>query len=364
MAEKEVFEFDLVVSRARRFGMIFMVLEQLAQYVSDAVATSCRLFLVFGTHGDQVYWTSRLLGLDQEQGKRLPSLPRGTCVALLTGDRCPRPFVMEIPRYHHEVIGVSRAEVRELASRSLAGLREGVAPRWMGFQARLQGEQQEKDDAEEIRGVPRKVMTDICLHPMSLIGERTARLRIDRNADWRARDILRRRALVEEKKVLGNHTIVVPTAKGIAWARRHGVRVHSYKSGDDHEFALSRLCHDLLSLSSQLAIRRAGTQINGVEADALLTSRAGLCVPIQVSDANDPMYEADRLVFLANVPDVDLVLFVGLRKKSCDTVWKLLLETDSGTVLRKVVVLHVATVLSPNFDWTEVLSRTGWTLSA
>ena len=87
MAEKEVLEFDLVVSRARRFGMIFMVLEQLAQYVSDAVSTSCRLFLAFGTHGDQVYWTSRLLGLDQEQGKRLPSLRRGACVSLLTGDR-------------------------------------------------------------------------------------------------------------------------------------------------------------------------------------------------------------------------------------------------------------------------------------
>lgn len=262
---------------------------------------------------------------------------------------------MEIERYPHDVINLSQAEVRELAERSLPELRKDVLPRYEGFEKDLQQDDSEQRDPQEIWGRAKRVMEDICAHPMSTISERFTRLRIDRNGEWRAREVLMRFALIEERTVLAKFKVFVPTSKGWDWAMRHQVRVAVYKSGDDHEFVLRGLCMAVCRVFGHLRVKRTGTTIGKVQADALLHSKDGLLAAVQVSSANSPDYEAEKLIMLAQVPEVDRVLFAAIREKTCSTVRKLLEEVCAEQIIEKLVFLKASDVVSGTIDWAKVL---------
>jgi len=141
------------------------------------------------------------------------------------------------------------------------------------------------------------------------------------------------------------------------WAVRHGVRAHTYKSGDDHEFVLRAVCLGVCAAFRHVTVKFAGAMIGQVEPDALFQSRDGLVAPVQVSDANTPEYEAERLIALAQVPEVDRVVFVALREKTGNAVQKLLSPFAGQAVFQKLAFLKAEDVVSGTVDWHKVLAE-------
>jgi len=264
---------------------------------------------------------SRTMGLSGEQEEELVELARRFAI-VQTADT-PRPFIIRVvdiaERYRP-----TPDELLEREQESLASLDYEI-PAVDVVGILLSG--QKEDDRMElkpVRGDMLKVLTRICEAPAELIEERSDEIGIERSIEGRARKNLKKLGMIElGDKVGSKWHLYVATEKGKHWARSMGLKVAEFKSGVGHEFMVRRVGESLGRFFADIEFFSAGESLGviGVQPDLLAGMRVqgpdtGWRMAIQVSSTNKSEYEADKVIELAGIAQLDLVVIVARNKTS------------------------------------------------
>ncbi len=352
-----------VVRMARKHGMSTVVVDQVPSELPPAVLGNLATRVCFRlTNAPCAKAIGQSMGLDWDQMAELGELPQRHAVVQTARNATPFLIkVIDLPGRERP----SEEFLRERERESLEGLDYelgdvDVVHATLGHATE---QKRPKQDAE-LSGDPREVLEGICDGPEAIAG-RCERLSMDRAREYRARQVLLKLGLIElGDRVGAKLQLYVPTAKGKAWAKSHGVEVHSYKSGVGHEFILRRVRQALGTALRRATFVSAGESIGlpGVQPDAVARLKGGRdgadrVVAIQVCVSSKPADEAEKALQLAAFEPVDVVVLVGKNKFTAAAleraVTRACAEADRPAGL---VVLDFETCTEPDFDWAGALA--------
>ncbi len=346
-----VFDIELKVTRLRAFGVGLIILEQIPRAICEAVTGATRLKLCFNIMAEQLDDGMKIMGLkDYRIRELIGQLPVGQCVGVLGGDRCPRPFLLRVPKFPYSGEGISEAELDELSLRSVEGLQADVLPRFMGYEERMKGGGEAKETGA-IRGVVRDVLVSI-LKKCQSMDERNAQLGIDRSLGNRCQKFLETWGFVTEVRdeELGKLRFLVPTPKAMAWAEKEGIKVTCYegKGGPVHQYVLEKVEQALSHVFRGARFRRRGAAVNGRQPDSVmrLPGEEGRTVAIQViASSGNFEREASAIEGIARSGVADLILVVATMKKYIRGIEDAINRVCSGDTLKKMLVAWAEDVM-------------------
>jgi hypothetical protein len=300
-----------------------------------------------------------MLGLrDPRQIERLLSLPKGACIVVLTGDRCPVPMLVRIPLLEINRSNLTREERERFMASSLEDLLPGVLPRYTGFvEERLEAVRRERDPSRLSYGAW-KVFVRIADEPHATIEERCASLNMNRAEEETARKESMLKGYVCEAGSFGRGvTFFELTPKGRAFAERHNVPVRAFKSGVVHEALLVRVMRGISKVAPPTRWTAPGGATGAVQPDGYGLLPGGRAICVQINCQNKVDYEVRRLMDLCAIDHVDLVILVAPTKKAIAAVSLAIGKLWRDQIPQRYVLLSATECMEPDFDWMTVLEK-------
>jgi len=214
----------------------------------------------------------------------------------------------------------------------------------------------------------RQVFERILRHPDETCEERAEALRMDRNREWRARNLVSKHGLIEVAGKATKLEFFEPTKKGTALARERGIPMASFKSKTMHEVLLVRTFRSVEAGIAGVTFTNPG-ETNRAQSDGLACLPGGIRIPIQVSVTNSAAYEARCLRRLAEHPAMDKVLLVAVSKTKAKAIEKKLKEKEKETEVtagrnksgqddgwrQKIRIIDAASVIEGRVNWAVLL---------
>jgi DNA-binding MarR family transcriptional regulator len=242
-----VSDIDHLATRSRPFNISYIYIEQLLSQVSQAITSNTRLKLVFNSQGRELLYAREILGLTWDQVKALRKLPVGTCIAVLGGDRCTKPLLLEIPRFESD--GISKEEVESWTERSLELLNRSVTERSSFLEELIKRSKAEKEGY--LTPDERRLLRDVNSHPFLFISERRERLGLSWQKINTALSRLERKGFIELIPVnLGKRgqppKLLELKPKALEWLKREGEPISKFvKGGIVHAYWSWRIASSL-----------------------------------------------------------------------------------------------------------------------
>ncbi len=174
-----------------------------------------------------------------------------------------------------------------------------------------------------------RVLESVIRSPELFIDERAEALGMDRNEEGRARGFLLKTGYIAKLGSISKWAVFGPTDKGKDWARERGVPIGKEDTGTFHEVLCRRATRALARDVEGARFLRPGA-VGDVLPDRLALLPDGLRIAIQVSVANTPAYEAERLVRLARDPTVDGAVLVAATRAKAGLVHRALEALAAG----------------------------------
>jgi len=356
----DITDFNLLLVRCRRFDMAFIFIEQVPSQISDVVSSLAQIKLAFNTQAMKVWNTAKIKGLKREQAETLRELSRGQCIVTLGGPRWPNPMLMDTPKYHTEIIGLSQAEINELCEQSTADLEGDVQPRFLRYEESITASKSAEKDPDALTRNECLVLGVLALGPKT-IEQTRLKTGLDVPQETVARTGLMKKGHSRCGGNFGNKRKVnCLTDKGKAKAKELGYPVYQYKSGPVHEAVI-----DVTEQSIGVAIQgskfqRKNVTFNEVQLDSLMsfTGRSGIRVGIQVvaSTSNCPR-EAINIKKLAAVNDLEFIIMVSASRKIQLEMEKALRKEFKGEIPGKIRSVNAEQILQPDWDWVAQFER-------
>ena len=346
------------VSRTgRKRGIALVIADQLACKLPEAVLGNlgCRGVLRL-VDAKSIWSLQSSMGLKRDQAEKIPQLePRH---AIVQYQLHPTPFEIRIPDLEFPP-PLSEHKLAKIALEAVA------SSSW----------QQEQDTPEHVRmppksvvlepddlvGDPLQIMMRICEHPAESIEQRCKALEMDRAREFRGRgELLTRGYLVQFKKTIsGKVKFFQPTAKGVAWAEKHKIRLKRYKSGPLHEFILSEIERRICLIGPRWRLQRNSSiaREQGLQPDLLVMVPSGRRVIVEICCSN-VSYDAENIVCELQIGDVDALVAVTPDKQSMralsNAIGKAMVALN-GEDHTPISVFDAGLCLSDDFDWAAVL---------
>jgi hypothetical protein len=191
---------------------------------------------------------------------------------------------------------------------------------------------------------------------------------LDRETEGEIRARLETKALIEFVGTVGaRHRLFDLTARGREVCHKGGIALPQGNTGKGkvaHQCIVEHTQRALGRLSTRFRFQRAGVSFStrGVQPDLLLITSNGGRVPIQAACHNQPAYEADALLKLhaltqldpEHTDRVDFVLAVCVNKRHKDAIARALKRQNNGNLPGRLVLLDFDSVVDPEFDWTPI----------
>jgi len=355
----EVTNVELLLTRGRALGISFVIVENVPSEISRAARVSAHLLAAFCTTGTELRAAAELLGLmDRREAERIQNLGKGECVVVLTGDRCPAPLHLRLPKPSFDGRSLSRQEWEFYMARSLQDLLPGVIPRYAGFIEQRQEVKQHERDPNRLSYNAWRVFVHIADNPTVEIEERCGALGMNRGEEEAGRKEGMLKGYLQDAGTFGRGVkLFALTPKGLAFSEEHNVPVRKFKSSVLHEALLQRVMIGVSKALPRIRWTAPGGTTGGTQPDGygLLPGGRALCLQIHWKNKDD--YEVQRLMDLCRIEHVDLILLVAPTKKAVDAVELAISKQWRADVPKRYVLLSATDCLAPDFDWMTVMER-------
>lgn len=343
---------------ARKRGVGLVLCDQVPSQLPQPILANLGCRVVMRLVNARCIWSLQSsMGLKRLQAEAISELePRQAVVQYAMH---PTPFLMEVPA------------LRFPEKPSASALRPGTEAllgvvRWTEYRpesAEAAGAGQASAlGAGDLGGDPLLVMVRICETPAEPIEVRCNALGLDRSREFRARGELDSRGLIEEasETVAGKIKFFQPTEKGLDWARRHKVKVKTFKSGLVHEYLLTRVERGIGGLGPKWRLQRNSSiaREQGLQPDMLVLGPEGRRVIVEVV-CNNLDYDAENIVAEAAIADLDGVLAVTPDKRTMDALERAIQKQAGEEWPPTVSLVHAGQCLAPTFDWRAALTPAG-----
>jgi hypothetical protein len=234
------------------------------------------------------------MGLDRDQALALSELEKRKAVVHYS--LYPHAFMIQVPDMSFPCKPANQ-ELLAIGERALSesrwSQRDGSVT-----QGKTVPSSRQAGSEDELVGDARSVMVDICSEPGRTIEERCGVMRMDRAREFRAREALVARGIIEHAglSIGGRVKLFQPSAKGVEWAARQGIKVKTYKSGSVHEYILHQVEKAVGSLGPQWRMQRNSdiARAQGLQPDLLILAPEGRRIVLEVC-CNNMEYEAGNL---------------------------------------------------------------------
>jgi hypothetical protein len=366
MSRQKMWRFDLgepltvrELRTCRKRGLSLVIVDQVPSELPAAVLGNVSTRIVFRlTNSPCLGAIEDSMGLNREQVTELSELPRRRAVVQSASQ--PKPFLMEVidvPRGRP----ASREELEERERISLELL--DYEPAEVDVSLFLFGGPRKKSEQEKKEGTLggdlHKVMARLCERPYELIEERAEALEMDRAREYRARQDLEKLGMIERAGKVGSRwDLYVPTSKGVRWASDLGLPVYRYKGSIEHEVMVRKVRTSMEDFSSGIEVIAAGEAlgVSGLQPDLIARVRtpdgdSSRRVAVEICFENKPEYEAERVLRLLAIEQINFVVIVARNKTSANAIGRRLRQGAGG-----MKVLDFETCVSRGYDW-------GWLVS-
>jgi len=349
-----VTDFNLFISRARRFGIYFFFIEQVPSQISSEVTSSAKLKIAFNTLAEEVISTAKIMGLKREQAEVLPELAIGQCICVLGGPRWPHAMVLDTPKYHTNITSLPQREIDRLCRQGMEDLEADVKPRYLAYEEGVTARKDSEKDPDALTRNECKVLGCLAEGPKTL--ERTRLCTgLDTQQESIARSGLMKKGLARCAGSFGNKRKVhCLTDKGAAKAAEMGFSVYRYKSGPIHETILNETEISLGVAIQGSKFQRRNIVFHGVQPDSLMffPGASGTRAAIQiVCSTGNCAREASNIRKLAGISELEFVIVVAAKRELQRAVEKALRKEFDGEIPGKIRSINAEQILDPGWDW-------------
>ncbi len=352
---------EFVLSRcfrmARKRGIAMILCDQIPSELPPAIVGNlgCRVVMRLANPRD-VWSIQTSMGLDRDQAAALSELEKRQ--AVMHYSLHPRAFMIHVPQMEFP----AKPSDQELLA---SGEKMLAQARWMekapACATKTAPSSSPAPEGDELVGDARSVMLDICSEPGRTIEQRCTALNLDRAREFRAREALDARGLIEQadQSLGGKVKLFQPSSKGVKWAERQGVRVKTFKSGLVHEYILHQVERAIGGLGPKWRLQRhtdVGRQ-QGLQPDLLVLAPEGRRLIVEVCCHNMD-YEARNLETESHLAGVDAVLAITPNasvKRSLELAISKCRELDFNGASASVTIIDAGTCLADGFDWLATL---------
>jgi len=325
-------------------------------------------------HNLCVRQASAALNLVPWQESEIARLPNRRAIARFS--RYGAPICLAIPDARDIGLGMlPRASIDEARNRSKAALdaipyvkrRAPPLPApWVLNTAEQPQAQTQPSPGNGLLPEEMRLLIQVAERPWELIETRMDSLGLDREAEGEIRSRLETKGLIESIGTAGaRHRLFDLTARGREVCHKGGIALPHSNTGKGkvaHQCIVEYTQRTLGRLSTRFPFQRAGVSFStrGVQPDVLLITSSGGRVPIQAACHNQPAYEADALLKLhaltqldpEHTDRVDFVLAVSVSKRHRDAIARALKRQNNGNLPERLVLLEFDSAVDPKFDWT------------
>ena len=280
----EITRLELYLTRGRAVGICFIIVEQVPSEISRAARVSAHLVVVFCTSGTELHAAAQLLGLTQQRELEiLQTLGKGECIVVLSGNRCPHPLRLQLPRPAFDQRNLTRKERKFHIDRSLKDLLPDVRPRYSGYITELRDVKDRERDPNRLSRPAWRVFVRIADRPYETIEERMAALTLDRAEEISARKECQAKGYLSSAGTVGQGVRFFQlTPKGDAFAQQHNVPIRRFKSGIVHEALLRRTMQALSKACPSLRWTSPAGATGAIQPDAYGVSGTGNALCLQI----------------------------------------------------------------------------------
>jgi hypothetical protein len=345
------------LTQGRALGISFVIVENVTSRISLEAQVSPHLIAVFCTSSPELWASAKLLGLgDRRQIEQLQALGKGECIITLTGDRCPTPLRLRLPKPQIDRRNLTREEREFCVSRSLEDQLPKVLPRYTGFTEERQAVKKRESDPNRLSRNAWRVFVHIADNPTAEIEERCSDLHLNRAEEESARREYINKGYVQEAGGYGRGIKLFElTQKGRAFAEEHNVPVRPFQSGVVHESLLDHVVRGISKAYPALRWTSATGAAGSTRPDHYGLFPGGRTICLQIHWRNEIDYEVGKLMDLCAIHHVDLVVLVAATKKAVAGISLEILKRWREEVPKRYVLLSATECLAPDFDWKRAL---------